>query len=204
MSIALFATVAVRRRFDPKHAGKLENPERLQELPPAVVVELLRLGGGETVVDYGAGTGMYTVPLAEALPRGVVVAVEALPELIAVLETKLTDQLRPRVQVVQTSRNQVPLADGAADRVLMVNVLHHIHDEPAALAEIVRLLTPGGLLVSVDFGRMERPVGPSNDHVLGNHEARAAVAGMGLRELEWHEPATILRYHLAIVAEKPA
>jgi ubiquinone/menaquinone biosynthesis C-methylase UbiE len=200
----LFATVPVTQRFDPKNASKLENPERLKELPPAVVIELLRLRGAETVVDYGAGTGMYSVPLAEALPHGRVIAVEALPELIAIFETKLTDELRARVQIVQTDRNKVPLADGAADRVLLINVLHHINDDPAALAEIARLLAPGGLLVDIEFGQMERPVGPPSDHVLSGDEVRALIAGMGLRELEWHEPATILMYHLALVAQKPA
>ena len=57
-------------KFDPGHADRLENPQRLVELPPENVVALLDLRGDETVVDYGAGTGMYTVPIAAALPRG--------------------------------------------------------------------------------------------------------------------------------------
>ena len=41
--------------FDPQHAGRLE--------------------GDETVVDYGAGTGIYTIAIAEAVPRGRIIAV---------------------------------------------------------------------------------------------------------------------------------
>ena len=63
----------------PEHAKRLEDPSRLEALPQAAVVELLRLSGAETVVDYGAGTGIYTVAVAEALPDGRVLAVEALP-----------------------------------------------------------------------------------------------------------------------------
>ena len=65
----------------------------------------------------------------------------------------------------------MPLPDGAGDRILMINVLHHIYDEPAALAEVARLLAPGGLLVAVEFARMDRPVGPPNDHVLAARRA---------------------------------
>ena len=54
--------------FDPQHAGRLEDPARLAALPQAAVVSLLRLTGDETVVDYGAGTGIYTVAMAAALP----------------------------------------------------------------------------------------------------------------------------------------
>jgi hypothetical protein len=64
--------------FDPQRAGRLADPARLAALPQAAVVSLLRLTGDETVVDYGAGTGVYTIPIAEALPGGCVIAVEAL------------------------------------------------------------------------------------------------------------------------------
>ena len=39
--------------FDPQHAGRLEDPARLEALPQETVVSLLRLGGAETVVDWG-------------------------------------------------------------------------------------------------------------------------------------------------------
>ena len=57
-------------KFDPTHADRLENPERLVELPPANLVELLRLAGAETIVDFGAGTGMYSMALAPASRSG--------------------------------------------------------------------------------------------------------------------------------------
>jgi len=66
----------VAEKFDPGHASKLENPERLVELPPAKLVELLLLTGAETVIDFGAGTGMYSLPIAESLPHGTLFAVD--------------------------------------------------------------------------------------------------------------------------------
>jgi SAM-dependent methyltransferase len=196
----------VADKFDPAHADKLENPERLVELPPANVLRLLALSGAETVVDYGAGTGLYSVPIASALTTGRLYAVDEHAELLAYVEAKVVAAALPggRLVPVQTADNDVPLPDGAADRVLLINVLHHIHDEPAAVREIARLLAPGGLLVAVDFARMERPVGPPNDHVLALDEARAVIAGMGLVERSVNGPGEVGRYHVAIVAEKPA
>jgi ubiquinone/menaquinone biosynthesis C-methylase UbiE len=195
----------VAEKFDPSHASKLENPERLVELPPAKLVELLRLGGAETVIDFGAGTGMYSLPIAESLPRGILYAVDAQQVLLDRLREKLAER-RPagRVEPLLNVYNQVPLPDGAGDRVLMINVLHHIYDEPAALAEMTRLLAPGGLLVLVEFARMDRPVGPPNDHVLAAAELHDAIAQMGLQELAAYEPGEIGLYHVAIVAKKPA
>ena len=193
-------------KFDPGHAHRLENPQRLVELPPENVVALLDLHGAETVVDYGAGTGLYTVPIATALPRGRVFAVDEHAELLDLIDAKMAAAGLPsdRLTKVQTTENRVPLADGTADRVFLLNVLHHIWDEPAAMGEVVRLLAPGGRLVVVDFAQMDRPVGPPNDHVLSLEQARASVAGMGLRELAVHEAGVVGRYQIAIVAEKPA
>lgn len=188
--------------FDPAHARKLEDPARLQALPQAAVVSYLRLSGVETVVDYGAGTGIYTIGVAEAVPGGRVVAVEALPRLAELLREKVTPELAGRLELVETDANTVPLADGAADRVVMVDVLHHLYDQPEALSEVVRLLRPGGLFVVVDWGDRERPVGPPLDHVLGLGAVREIVADMGLDVVEAHEPGTELPYHLAVVAAK--
>lgn len=188
--------------FDPAHAGKLEDPSRLEALPPAAVVELLRLTGAETVVDYGAGTGVYTLPVAEAVPDGKIFAVEALPRLAQMLRDKVTPELQDRMCITETGDNIVPLDDGEADRVVMVDVLHHLYDQPEALEQVVRVLRPGGLFVVVDWGDTERPVGPPRGHVLGLAAIREIVAGMGLTVVEAHEPGDLLRYHVAVVAAK--
>jgi ubiquinone/menaquinone biosynthesis C-methylase UbiE len=188
--------------FHADHAPRLEAPSRLEALPPSAVVSLLQLKGDETVVDYGAGTGVYTVPIAEALPHGLIVAVEALPELAEHLRARVTPNLADRVDIMQTDNNRVTLEDGVADRVVMVDVLHHLWDQPEALAEVVRLLRPGGLFVVVDWGDKERPIGPPLDHVLGLAAVRSLFSSMGLDEVEAHEPGTLLTHHVAAVAAK--
>jgi ubiquinone/menaquinone biosynthesis C-methylase UbiE len=194
----------VAEKFDPRNAHKLEDPERLEELPPARIVALLELTGAETVVDFGAGTGMYSLPIADALPSGELLAVEEQQPLADRLREKLTQRVGGgHVRVVQTQGGRAPLPDGAADALFMINVLHHIHDQPEALAEVVRLVRPGGRVAVLEFAQMERPVGPPNDHVLSEAEARAVVARLGLLELSVHQPGEVGRYHLAIVAQKP-
>ena len=192
--------------FDPAHAGRLEEPARLEALPQAAVVALLRLEGGETVVDYGAGTGVYTVAVAQALPHGRVIAVEALPTLADKLRERAAavPGALERLEIILTEDNAVPAADGAADRIVMVDVLHHLYDQPAALSEIARLLRPGGLLAIADWGDKPRPVGPGLDHVLGLAAVRDIVRDMGLDEVEAHEQGDGLPCHLTVVAQKPA
>ena len=189
--------------FNPQHGKRLEDPARLEALPRSAVVSFMRLRGDETVVEYGAGTGVYTIGVAEALPEGRVLAVEALPRLAEMLREKIAPELAGTIEIVETDANIVPLADGSADRVVMVDVLHHLHDQPEALAEVVRLLRPGGLFVVLDWGDSERPIGPPAGHVLGLAAVRDIITKMGLTEVEAHEPGTEQPYHLVVVAAKP-
>lgn len=192
-------------KFDPRHASKLENPERLVELPPAGLVKLLQLTGAETVVDFGAGTGMYSIPVADCLPDGVLYAVDEQQELLDRLREKLAAHAPAgRLEPTLTVGGTAPLPDGVADRLFLINVLHHIDDDPAALAEVARLLAPGGLLVSIEFARMERPVGPPNDHVLSVDELHAVIARLGVREEATYQPGEVGMYHVAVVARKAA
>jgi len=189
--------------FNPEHGKKLEDPARLEALPQAAVVGLLRLDGAETVVDYGAGTGIYTVAVATAVPSGRVFAVEALPRLAELFRQKITPDLAGRICLVETGDNVVPVDDAEADRVVMVDVLHHLYDQPEALEEVVRVLRPGGMFVVLDWGDEERPVGPPLGHVLGLDAVREIVIGLGLDVVAAHEPGGLLPYHVAVVARKP-
>lgn len=192
-------------KFHAHHAHRLEDPERFIELPPERLIELLKLNGAETVIDFGAGTGMYSLRFAEALPHGELIAVEQQQELADMLLAKLeTHPLAARVRVLVNSEGPVPMPDSTADRLIMINVLHHMHDDQTAVAEALRLLAPGGLVLVAEFARMERPIGPANDHVLGLHQLRAILTGLGLEERTYRAPGELALYHHVLVAEKPS
>ena len=58
------------KKFDLARASTLDAAEREQYLPASKLVALLELKGGETVLDYGAGTGRLALAAAAAIPRG--------------------------------------------------------------------------------------------------------------------------------------
>ncbi|MCD6022484.1 MAG: methyltransferase type 11, partial [Actinomycetia bacterium] len=96
------------------------------------------LGPGSTVVDLAAGTGRLS---GRFLQIGVnVIAVEPAGNMRAVLRDRF-----PTVRAIVATAESMPLDDGAVDAVVVGNAFHHF-DREAAMAEIRRILRPGGAL----------------------------------------------------------
>ena len=108
-------------------------PEALRDL-----AEGLRLGPGRTVVDLAAGTGKLTREL--VLTGADVVAVEPLAEMRA--------ELPPQATALEGTAEGIPLDDASADAVTVAQAFHWFDGE-RALAEIHRVLRPGGALALV-------------------------------------------------------
>jgi SAM-dependent methyltransferase len=99
------------------------------------LAEVLDMG---VVVDLAAGTGKLTVPLLAVASR--VIAVEPSDGMLAVLRSRA-----PAAEAVLGDAQAIPLADASADSVVVAQAFHWFSNE-AALAEIHRVLRPGGAL----------------------------------------------------------
>ena len=103
---------------------------------------------GDDVLELGAGPGLVTDLLVDRAPR--ITAVEIDETLAAALRERLA--ARP-VEVVTGDATALPLPGGRFSSAACFTMLHHIpgHDlQDRALAEIARVLRPGGLLLGTD------------------------------------------------------
>jgi SAM-dependent methyltransferase len=90
------------------------------------------------VLDLGAGTGKLTRVLADHYAR--VIAVEPLDELRRILEARV-----PEADVREGRAEEIPLAEGEVDGVFAGQAFHWFAND-VAVAEIARVLRPGGVL----------------------------------------------------------
>jgi ubiquinone/menaquinone biosynthesis C-methylase UbiE len=137
--------------------------ERARPDYPAAAVEhllrRLRLGPGRTVVDLAAGTGKLTRPLVAAGCE--VIAVEPVAEMRAALPES--------VRALDGTAESIPLSAAAADAVTVAQAFHWFAGE-TALAEIHRVLRPGGALALVWNRRVDdEPVNQAIDALLEPH-----------------------------------
>lgn len=106
----------------------------------ACILGRTRLGPGRAVLDLAAGTGKLTRLL---VPSGAdVIAVEPVEAMRSVLLEVCGDH----VEVLDGTAEAIPLGDASVDAVTVAQAFHWF-DPPAALAEMARVLRPGGTLV---------------------------------------------------------
>ena len=109
------------------------------------LVSRLPDGGGD-VLDVATGTGLVA---AELLRRGFrVTGVDQSPEMLAGARRRFGD----RIQLVEASAESLPFADAAFDHLTVTYLLRYVDDPGATLRELARLVRPGGVVASLEFG----------------------------------------------------
>lgn len=127
-------------------------------------VDLALIQPGDSVLDVGCGTGEVTLVAKARSKEGRVHGIDPAPEMIAVARKKAAYKrldIDFRVGVIEA----LPFPDSSIDVVTSSLMMHHLPEDLKArgLAEIYRVLKPGGRLLIADF---MRPTGAFLNHVL--------------------------------------
>ena len=163
-----------------EHWAKIfDDPSRDAWQQPDAVVAALELQPGMTVADVGAGTGYFTVRLARAVPQGKVIATDIEPDMVRYLRERAAREQLANLRAVLTPPSDPQLAAGTVDRILVVDVWHHLDDRPAYARALAKALRPGGKLAIVDF-TLESSHGPPAKHRLAPDEILADLRAAGL------------------------
>jgi len=159
--------------------------------------QALDLRAGDVLLDVACGPGNFTVPLARVAHPGLVIGLDISPAQLARAAARRERSGLDNVLLVRGDVHRLPLRDGAMARVSCAGGLHQFPELPRALAEVARVLAPGGRFAGSTLARHPGPwARPLQDWLCRRYAVHfldlVAVGGLAARaglSAYAHEPA---------------
>lgn len=156
------------------------------------VFDFLDIRPGERVLDAGCGRGFYLNFLRQLHPDAEVTGIE--------LDLPLLPRARsavPGSRVLGANLYQLPFPDAAFDKIVFSEVIEHVPDDRAAMAELFRVLTPGGRLAlttpNADYPFWWDPINKSLETLTGRHIQHGPLAGIWANHVRLYDLETLTR-----------
>jgi cyclopropane fatty-acyl-phospholipid synthase-like methyltransferase len=170
--LALLPLVCVQaqERRDPKqYIQMLESERRVEALQIDRVVETLKVVPGLRIADIGAGSGLFSRPLARKVgEKGVVYAIDIDAELLKHIADTARQQSIANIRTVLCAEDD-PKIPEPVDLIVIIDTLHHIKNQAAYLKGLRRYLRPECRVAIIDFTESWPP---------GHEQMRFSVADL--------------------------
>ncbi len=208
-------TAAARMQYGRQAAAYTTSPSHARGADLGRLIELLAFAGSERAIDVATGTGHTALAIAPHCAE--VIGVDPTPEMLREAQAVAEARGVRNVRWVLGQAEHLPFEDASCDVVTVRRAPHHFQSIPAALAEMRRVLRPGGKLGLVDqitpddpagaelLERMERRRDPSHVRALSVAEWRRvlAEAGFTVQHVEVDEEVMSLADYLDRAAPPP-
>ena len=136
------------RRMPETLPGEMEFREWLIEHASEVLTHI-GVSRGQTILDYGCGSGTFTIPSAMIVgERGKVYAFEARSSRLELVREKAKESGLGNIATVlsDSSKSSIDLPDKCVDIILVYDMMHEVEDRQGLLQELYRVLKEDGVL----------------------------------------------------------
>lgn len=162
------------KNFDSSERDDYQKPEK--------VLNYLGNIEGKTIMDIGAGSGYFSVKLANKGAN--VIAADVDDEFQNIIKTKMEKEGIENIELRKLEYDDPLLQPSEVDMVLIVNTYHHIENRSDYFAKVKQGIKADGELVIIDFFKEELPIGPPSDHKISMDKAIAELKVAGYTDLE--------------------
>jgi ubiquinone/menaquinone biosynthesis C-methylase UbiE len=160
-----------------KYADKFDNENRDKWQRPQEVINALKIGAQDKIVDLGAGTGYFAFRIARAYPEATVYAADCESNMVKYLKKHAKEDNVANLLPVKTPTEKLVLP-AKVNLVLVVNTYHHIDDRVCYFHDVRKLMLPGAKLVIIDFTRASA-MGPPAEHRVSREKVKSELKEAG-------------------------
>jgi ubiquinone/menaquinone biosynthesis C-methylase UbiE len=186
------------KRFDVKKLHKLNNPDRLLDIPPEYIWRQLNIPNPDVLVDIGAGTGFFSVPFLHLANGGKLYACDTSDTMIEWMESHICPQ-NPGITPLKMQESRLPIDDETANLVYMINLHHELDNPLAILSESYRILKNSGKIFIVDWKKADMDEGPPKHIRWLPEQVKEQMKAANFREVRLFNG---LAKHFLLVGEK--
>ena len=142
---------------------RLERPDRIAGLKVPEIVSRLGLKPGMVIADIGAGTGVFSRPLAKAVaPSGKVYSVDIDPGLLDYINQRAKQENISNIRTVQGKFEDPAIPGKDVDMAFFHDVFHHIEKRQVYLKALAGYIKPNGMVAMVEMDDKD-PKGPHRE-----------------------------------------
>jgi ubiquinone/menaquinone biosynthesis C-methylase UbiE len=185
-------------KFDVNNAEILDSSERFQFLNPGIILDKVGLGREMVLADLGCGTGYFTIPASQRVKK--VFAIDVQKGMLDIVSKKIKKEKITNIEAILSEEASIPLPDNSVDVLLMANVFHELEDRSLILKEGKRILSENGILVIVDWKKMEMDFGPPVEERLTAEEVISICRDNGFEVREQSDGGP---YNYVLIFGKP-
>ncbi|MBI5742250.1 MAG: class I SAM-dependent methyltransferase [Candidatus Niyogibacteria bacterium] len=134
-------------------------------LNPEQILIHLELTPGQTVADFGCGSGHYAILAAKRVgANGKVYAFDVIKEALEALRSRAELERLRNIETIRANVEQPggsKLKDASAHAAILSNILFQAENKPGLLAEAKRILKPGGRALVIEWNQAKSIGGPA-------------------------------------------
>lgn len=181
----------------------MDAPQGLTFVEPSTVIRTLSVAPGDTVADFGAGSGYFSFEFARAVGKeGKVYALDVLPSALEAITGRAKTLNLGNISAQRCNlerENGSGLETASIDWVIAKDVLLQNKDKSVILREVARILKPEGRALIIEWDPSEAIVGPEKELRIKPEELAGLIESVGLVVVD--QPS-VGGFHYAFVVKK--
>ena len=150
-AVALSLTASAQQANPEAYAKTLEGAARVARMQVSRVIETLVIPPGSKVADIGAGSGLFSRPIAQHIGRaGLVYAVDIDPGMLKIIDRRSQEDNLTNIRTILAATDDPKLPE-PVDLAFICDALHHIGNQEAYFKTLTKYIRPGGRIAVIDF-----------------------------------------------------